>query len=70
MGQKWGLVRTDLSIEILQVLTDGVSDAFYLPMLQTYTKGKPPTEETLLLQDLLGRTLRVILRPVEEDEMN
>ena len=70
LGQKWGLVRTDLSIEILQDLTDGVSDAFYQPMLQTYTKGKPPTVESLLLHDLLGRTLRLILRPVEEDEMN
>ena len=65
-----GLVRNDLSMEILQKLTDGISDAFYEPMLQTYTKGKPPTEETLLLHDLLGQTLRLILRPVDEDAMN
>jgi len=70
LGQEWGLVRTDLSIEILQKLTDGVGDVFYEPMLQTYTKGKPPTEETLLLHDLLGRTLRLILQPVDEDAMN
>ena len=70
LGQEWGLVRTDLSIEILQKLTDGIGDVFYEPMLQTYTKGKPPTEETLLLHDLLGRTLRLILQPVDEDAMN
>ena len=70
LGQECGLVRTDLSIDILQNLTDGVGDAFYAPMLQSYTKGKPPTEETLLLHDLLGRTLRLILRPVDEDNMN
>ena len=70
IGQEWGLVRTDLSIDILQMLTDGVGDAFYGPMLRTYTKGKPPTEETLLLHDLLGQTLRLILRPVDEDAMN
>ena len=70
LGQEWGLVRTDLSIEVLQNLTDGVGDAFYGPMLQTYTKGKPPSEETLLLHDLLGRTLHLILRPVDEDAMS
>ena len=70
LGQEWGLVRTDLSIDILQNLTDGVGDAFYAPMLQSYTKSKPPTDETLLLHDLLGRTLRLILRPVDEDDMN
>ena len=70
LGQEWGLVRTDLSIEVLQNLTDGVGDAFYGPMLQTYTKGKPPSEETLLLHDLLGRTLRLILRPVDEEAMS
>jgi AcrR family transcriptional regulator len=65
LGQQWALVRADLSIEVLVKLTDGVGDAFYGPMLQTYTKGKPPTEETLLLHDLLWRTLRMILQPVE-----
>ena len=70
LGQEWGLVRTDLSIEVLQNLTDGVGDAFYGPTLQTYTKGKPPSEETLLLHDLLGRTLHLILRPVDEDAMS
>ena len=67
LGQEWGLVRTDLSIEILLSLTDGVGDAFYGPMLKTYTKGKPPSEETLLLHDLLGRTLRLILQPFDEE---
>lgn len=67
LGQEWGLVRTDLSVEILLKLTDGVGDAFYAPMLQTYTKGKPPTEETLLLHDLLGRTLRLILQPLDKE---
>lgn len=67
LGQEWGLVRTDLSIEILLSLTDGVGDAFYGPMLKKYTKGKPPSEETLLLHDLLGRTLRLILQPFDEE---
>ena len=67
MGQEWGLVRTDLSLEILLSLTDGVGDAFYGPMLKKYTKGEPPSEETLLLHDLLGRTLRLILQPFDEE---
>lgn len=69
LGQEWGLVRTDLSNEILLELTDGIRDAFYAPMLKTYLKGRPPTEETLLLHDLLGRTLRLILQPVDEATM-
>ena len=43
LGQEWGLVRTDLSLEILLSLTDGVGDAFYGPMLKKYPKGEPPS---------------------------
>lgn len=68
IGQEWGLVRTDLSVKTLLKLIDGVSDAFYQPMLDSYTKDTPPSNETLLLHDLLGRTLRLILQPLDEEE--
>ena len=67
LGQNWGLVRTDLSVETLLKLTDGVSDAFYAPMLDSYTKGQPLAKETLVLHELLGRTLRSILQPVDHE---
>jgi AcrR family transcriptional regulator len=70
IGQEWGLVRTDLSVETLGILIDGVSDGFYKPMLDSYSKDMPPTDETLLLHDLLGRTLRLILQPLDEEEKN
>ena len=68
IGQEWGLVRTDLSVKTLLKLIDGVSDGFYQPMLDSYTKDTPPSNETLLLHDLLGRTLRLILQPLDEEE--
>jgi hypothetical protein len=39
-------------------------------MLDSYSKDMPPTDETLLLHDLLGRTLRLILQPLDEEEKN
>ena len=63
LGQKWKLVRTDLSVEVLLKLTEDVSDAFYSPMLGSYSKGSPPSSEAMVLYDLLGRTLRLILQP-------
>lgn len=65
-----GLVRNDLSVKTLLKLIDGVSDAFYQPMLDSYTKDMPPSDEALLLHDLLGRTLRLILQPLDEEEKN
>ena len=69
-GQEWGLVRNDLSVKSLLKLIDGVSDVFYQPMLDSYTKDLPPSDEALLLHDLLGRTLRLILQPLDEEEKN
>ena len=63
LGQTWEFVRTDLSASALYDLTDGVSEVFYNKILNSYAKGKPPTEETLMLHDMLGRTLRLILQP-------
>ena len=68
MGQEWGIVRTDLSVEVLLHLTEDVSDAFYKPMVHSYTSGLPPSDETLALHDLLGRTLLLILQPLSEGE--
>ena len=63
LGQTRGFVRTDLSASDLCDLTDGVSEVFYNKILNSYAKGKPPTEETLMLHNMLGRTLRLILQP-------
>lgn len=70
LGQKWKLVRTDLSVEVLLKLTEDVSDAFYSPMLGSYSKGSPPSSEAMVLYDLLGRTLRLILQPADEVRMD
>lgn len=68
LGQEWGLVRTDLSVEILLRLTDGVGDVFYGPILENYVKNQPPSEEILSLHELLGRTIRLILQPVDTED--
>ena len=59
-GQEWGLIRTDLSVEILLKLLSDVSDSFYGIMLGASGVSPTPTE-VQVMHTILGPTLRGLL---------
>lgn len=67
-GQEWGLVRMDLSLEILLKLLSDVCDSFYAIMLGVSGVSPTPTE-VQVMHTILGSTLRGLLeRPKEANE--
>lgn len=61
LGQKWGLVRNDISAETLVELLDTVADGIYNIILNLYRTSPDKSAEAEVLHAMLGPTLRSLI---------
>ena len=62
LGQDWGLVRSDLTVDTLYEVIDGVSDVFYGIIISRVADAETDAEGTAL-HDMLGPVFRLLLQP-------
>lgn len=61
LGQDWGLVRSDLSVDTLYEVIDGVGDVFYGIIISRVADAETDAEG-IALHDMLGPVFRLLLQ--------